>query len=64
MSKEIIIFFRYAALAGNILFILWIWYNGINEGFKATAMQLIVFISLTLLLITNSVLLFIKHKEN
>ena len=65
MRKEMILFFRYAALAGNILFVLWIWYNGINEGFKATVMQKIVFISLTMLLITNSILLFTKpNKEN
>jgi hypothetical protein len=48
------------AVAGNILFILWMLYNGIDEGFRASAYQLASYVGLTLLLILNSVLLFTK----
>jgi hypothetical protein len=51
---------RLAALAGNALFILWLLYNGIDEGFRATPYQLMSYIGLTLLLILNSILLFVK----
>ena len=52
--------FRYVALLGNILFILWMLYNSIDEGFRASAYQLFSYIGLTLLLILNSVLLFLR----
>ena len=29
-------FFKYLAIAGNVLFILWVTYNGIDEGFQGT----------------------------
>jgi len=51
---------KYLALAGNILFILWITYNGIDEGFRGTPYQIMSYIGLTGLLILNSVLLFAK----
>ena len=28
--------FKYLAIAGNVLFILWVTYNGIDEGFRGT----------------------------
>ena len=28
--------FKYLAIAGNVLFILWVTYNGIDEGFSGT----------------------------
>jgi hypothetical protein len=51
---------KYLAVTGNILFILWLLYNGIDEGFRASAYQLMSYIGLTLLLLLNSVLLFTK----
>jgi len=48
------------AVAGNGLFILWMLYNGIDEGFRASAYQLASYIGLTLLLLLNSVLLFVR----
>ncbi len=53
---------KYLALAGNILFILWMTYNGIDEGFSGTIYQKLSYIGLTLLLILNSVLLFMNRK--
>ena len=51
---------KYCAVAGNVLFILWMLYNGMDEGFRATAYQLASYLGLTLLLLLNSVLLFQK----
>ncbi len=48
------------ALAGNGLFILWMLYNGIDEGFRASAYQLASYVGLSLLLLFNSVLLFVR----
>ncbi len=48
------------AVAGNALFILWMLYNGIDEGFRASAYQLASYVGLTLLLLLNSVLLFVR----
>jgi hypothetical protein len=49
--------FKYAAVAGNVLFVLWMLSNGINEGFKGTIYQIVSYIGLTLLLTRNTVLL-------
>jgi hypothetical protein len=50
--------FKYLAIFGNILFILWILYNGINEGFKGvTPVQFASYIGLTTLLVLNIFLL-------
>ena len=56
-------FFRNIALAGNILFVLWLLRNGINEGFQGTIYQIISYISLTLLLGLNSILHFHHSKR-
>jgi hypothetical protein len=46
--------FKYLAIFGNILFILWISYNGINEGFKGiTPVQAVSYIGLIMLLVLN-----------
>lgn len=54
---------RIIAIAGNVVFILWITYNGIDEGFKGTLPQIASYIGLTALLILNIVLLSIKHDQ-
>ncbi len=58
--KSLSSFLKYCALAGNILFILWLLYNGIDEGFRATPYQLMSYVGLTLLLLLDSVLLFAR----
>ena len=45
------------AVSGNLFFILWIWYNGINENFEGTAIEKISYLLLTALLATNTLLL-------
>ena len=50
------------AIVGNVLFILWMTWNGIDEGFAGTSMQVTSYLGLTLLLILNSALL-MKHAK-
>jgi hypothetical protein len=50
-------FFKYLAIAGNVLFILWVTYNGIDEGFSGTRVQIASYIGLMLLLALNTVLI-------
>lgn len=59
-ASPIVSTLKVLAVAGNALFILWMLYNGIDEGFRATAYQLMSYIGLTGLLVLNSVLLFYK----
>lgn len=54
--------FKYVAIAGNVLFILWVTYNGIDEGFRGTIVQVMSFVGLMLLLALNTVLILRKGK--
>jgi hypothetical protein len=54
--------FKYLAISGNVLFILWVTYNGIDEGFSGTIVQKMSYVGLMLLLALNTVL--ILRKEN
>jgi amino acid permease len=52
MNKNLIFkLLRYLAILGNIVFVLWILYNGIDEGFQGTRVQIASYIALILLLI-------------
>jgi hypothetical protein len=55
-------FFRHIAVAGNVLFVLWMLSNGINEGFKATIYEIFSYMGLTFLLSLNTVLLLLRHQ--
>jgi hypothetical protein len=62
MNKNLIFkLLRYAAILGNIIIILWITYNGIDEGFQGTRMQIVSYVSMVLLLSLNTVLLSLKR---
>ena len=54
---------RCLALSCNILFILWILYNGINEGFEGTIPEKLSYIGLMILLAMNSILLLNREKQ-
>jgi len=59
MKKEKLLLVRiisFAAVAGNILFLLWILYNGINENFTGTTMEIISYITLMVLLAADQLL--------
>ncbi|MCB9358025.1 MAG: hypothetical protein H6506_04235 [Calditrichaeota bacterium] len=51
---------RKLAIAANVLFVLWIFYNGLNEGWKGTPPEIASYVGLALLLLLNSYLLFEK----
>ncbi|MGA2967692.1 MAG: hypothetical protein ABSD69_00775 [Candidatus Levyibacteriota bacterium] len=48
---------KYLAIIGNVVFILWVTYNGIDEGFKGTPVQLASYIGLTAVLVLDIFLL-------
>ena len=53
---------RNIALCGDVIYILWVLYNGIDEGFKNIgSVQAIVLIGLILLLAINIFLLLCKR---
>ena len=54
--------FRGIAIAGNVIYVLWILANGINEGFKGTIVEIVSYVGLLLLLTLNTVLVFRKEK--
>jgi hypothetical protein len=55
---------RYVAIFGNLIYILWILYNGINEGFKNIgSVQSVALIGLIFLLILNIFLLLDMKKR-
>jgi len=57
MNKQIIIqIFKFGAVCGNILFILWVSFNAMDEGFSGTLPEKLSAIFLICLLITNTVL--------
>lgn len=48
---------KWVAVAGNALFILWVLYNGIGEGFRGTLPEFASWIGLTILLVLDSALI-------
>ncbi len=50
-------YLKVIAILGNIAFILWITFNGIDEGFKGTIYQKISYVSLITVLFFNIYLL-------
>jgi hypothetical protein len=64
MKKEksiIIELLTWAALSGNILFMLWISYNGIHEHFRGTVYEKLSYIGLMGLLMINNILVLRKR---
>jgi hypothetical protein len=56
-KSPIIEMLSFLAIAGNILFVLWILYNGINENFQGTTIEKISYVTLMGLLTVNAFLL-------
>jgi len=52
-----------ATIAGNILFTLWILYNGINEGFQGTTIEKFSYVALMGLLAVNAFLLIRNYRQ-
>jgi hypothetical protein len=53
----------YLAVAGNILFVLWLLFNGMDEGWKATPYQIMSYLGLTFLLALNTYLILRKDRS-
>jgi hypothetical protein len=61
-KKRLINGLRWMAVSANLLFALWILYNGINEGFEGTLPEKASYISLIGLLCFNAYLLLTQKK--
>jgi hypothetical protein len=57
LNKLVISFIRYGAILGNILFILWVSFNAVDDGFSGTLPEKISYVGLMMLLTTNILLL-------
>ena len=53
VKSPLIVLLSWAAVAGNILFILWVSYNAIDDGFRRTLPEKVSYIVLMGLLATN-----------
>jgi len=60
LSKQFIALLRFAAISGNILFVLWVTFNGWQEGFRGTIYQKLSWLGLISLLSINSFLILRK----
>ncbi|MBV8390609.1 MAG: hypothetical protein JO080_12470 [Mucilaginibacter sp.] len=59
-NKQFIALLRFAAISGNILFVLWVTFNGLKEGFHGTIYEKLSYIGLVGLLSINSFLILSK----
>jgi len=59
-NERFIALLRYAAITGNIFFILWVTANAAKNGFKGTIYEQLSYVLLMVLLVTNIVLLLTK----
>lgn len=62
-DSEIYNLVRYLAIAGNIMLFIWILYNGINESFQGTPLEIISYIGLMILLLVNAFLLYSRQRK-
>ena len=61
-TKKLIYLLKYAAIFGNIIFVLWISFNAMDEGFNGTLIEKLSAIGLIFLLVINSYLI-IKNSK-
>ncbi|MEO5783101.1 MAG: hypothetical protein ABIQ07_07515 [Ginsengibacter sp.] len=57
-TNELIQLVRYAVICGNVFIVLWMLFNGINEGFRASLVEKFIYLSMFVLLATNTMFLF------
>ena len=62
-NNKLTVVLRYAAIAGNILFILWVSFNAMDEGFKGTLPEKLSYVTLMGLLASNCFLLITKFQK-
>lgn len=56
-NKNLIFLLKFAAISGNVIFVLWIWYNAIDDGFRGTLIEEVSLVGLTCLLALNCYLI-------
>jgi hypothetical protein len=54
---------RKIAIAGNVIFFFWILYNGVNEGFQGTSVEIVSYIVLMCLLLVNAFLIYNHQRK-
>lgn len=62
-NKNLSALMRSAAIAGNILFILWMTFNALKEGFSGTIYEKLSYAGLVCLLVLNSYLVLAASKQ-
>jgi len=62
-TQKLFLLLRYAAMAGNISFTLWILFNAMDEGFKGTLIEKLSAIGLIGLLALNCILLINRFQQ-
>lgn len=62
-NKTLTVLMRSAAIAGNILFVLWMTFNALKEGFDGTIYEKISYAGLICLLALNSYLVLSDSKQ-
>jgi DMSO/TMAO reductase YedYZ heme-binding membrane subunit len=55
---------RYLAIVGNLVFLLWVLYNGINEGFRATPVQFASYFGVMALFVVNAAILALDGRRD
>ena len=60
LSKQFIALLRFAGISGNVLFVLWVTFNGWQQGFSGSIYQKLSWVGLITLLSINSFLILRK----
>ena len=63
-NRRFLDFLKNVVITGNIILILWVLYNGINEGFDGTRAEIFSYIVFIILLAVNSFLLIKGRHKN
>ena len=62
MKTPLLLLFKALAITGNVLFILWVSVNAIKDHFSGNIYQRLSFVALTILLISNCLLIIRSFK--
>jgi hypothetical protein len=57
MKNQFFSLIRPIVITGNLMFLFWILYNGVSEGFAGTRVEKVSYIALMMLLAANCILL-------
>jgi hypothetical protein len=55
---------RFVAIAGNVLYLLWVMYNGVSEGFRGTPVYIVTMIGVMGLFVLNAVILALDRSSD